>query len=294
MTRLATTLLAVVAVSLGAAESWLTDFEAAKASAAKDGKDLLVDFTGSDWCGWCIKLKDEVFKQPDFAPAASKDFVLVEIDFPQQTELPATLKTQNDALQQTYGIQGFPTILLLDAQGRAYAKTGYQEGGPDAYLKHLAELRGKKSARDEALAAAAKATGAEQAKLYHAALQALGEDVPHAGYESEIAAIIAGDADGSLGLKLGYELKPKLDAVMTSLQGGDLAAARQQIDALLATPGLTGNLKQEVLFRSALVQFNTDQTDKAKVSAILKDALAAAPEGPLAGQIQQILQQFGP
>jgi thioredoxin-related protein len=279
-----------LAAAASAAEGWITDFAAAKKQAAEQGKDLLVDFTGSDWCGWCIKLKDEVFKQPGFA-AASQDFVLVEIDFPQSTELPAELKAQNDALGQTYEIQGYPTILLMDAQGRAYAKTGYQPGGPAAYLEHLAALRAQKEQRDAAFAKAAQASGAEQAQLYHAALAALGE-APLAGYDAEIAAIIAGDADGALGLKLRYELRPKLEQVMAALQSGDLAGARTQVDALLATPGLEGELKQEVLFRSALIQYNTDRDDKAKVAAILKEALAAAPDGAQAAQIQGILQQF--
>ena len=83
-TMLASLLLALtVSLSTAAGEGWMTDFEAAKQKAAAENKDLLVDFTGSDWCGWCIKLVDEVFKHDAFKQGAADNFVLVELDFPQ-------------------------------------------------------------------------------------------------------------------------------------------------------------------------------------------------------------------
>src|SRR6185369_16163584 len=93
--------------------------------------------TGSDWCGWCIKLRGEVFDLDPFKAAAPKKFVLVELDYPRQKELPAELKAQNEKLQQEYKIQGFPTIYVMDAEGKPVAKTGYQAGGPEKYLEHL-------------------------------------------------------------------------------------------------------------------------------------------------------------
>lgn len=125
--------------SLFAADAWLTDLEAAKKQAAAEKKDILVDFTGSDWCGWCIRLKKEVFDQPEFAEA-SKKFVLVELDFPRGKKQSPELKAKNEALSKQFAIAGFPTILLLDAQGQVYAQTGYQEGGAKQYLAHLGTL----------------------------------------------------------------------------------------------------------------------------------------------------------
>ena len=116
-----------------AAPTWLTDLDEAKKVAAKEKKDILVDFTGSDWCGWCIKLKKEVFDLPAFE-AATKKFVLVELDFPSKKAQSDEVKTKNRAAQQKYGITGFPTILLMDAQGEVYARTGYQAGGPEKYV----------------------------------------------------------------------------------------------------------------------------------------------------------------
>jgi thioredoxin-related protein len=141
LARLGLSALALLATlpSLFAADTWLTDLEAAKKQAAAEKKDILVDFTGSDWCGWCIRLKKEVFDQPEFADA-SKKFVLVEIDFPRAKKQSPEVKAKNEALSKQYAISGFPTILLLDAQGEVYAQTGYQEGGAKKYLEHLGAL----------------------------------------------------------------------------------------------------------------------------------------------------------
>ena len=94
---------------------WQTDFKAAQAKAKEEKKYLLVDFTGSDWCGWCIKLHNEVFDKEPFKAEAPKQFVLVELDFPHEKELSDDLKKQNKELAEKYKVEGFPTVL---ADGR--------------------------------------------------------------------------------------------------------------------------------------------------------------------------------
>ena len=121
---------------------WMTDFEAAKAKAAQEGKDLLMDFSGSDWCYWCKRLDGEVFSNPGFINEVNRHFVLVKIDFPSdKSRQPQALQAQNQRLSRQYGIQAYPTIILTRPDGTPYAQTGYREGGPDAYLAHLDELR---------------------------------------------------------------------------------------------------------------------------------------------------------
>jgi len=119
---------------------WETDFAVAKKRAKDEKKSMLLDFTGSDWCGWCIKLKKEVFDTPEFKEYAKDHLIMVELDFPKRKELPKEEKEQNDKLNEEYKITGFPTIVLLNARGREVARTGYQEGGPEEYIKHLKEL----------------------------------------------------------------------------------------------------------------------------------------------------------
>jgi protein disulfide-isomerase len=122
---------------------WMTDFEAAKARATELKRPILVDFSGSDWCGWCIKLDKEVFKQTEFKSFAEKELVLFLADYPRSTPQAAGLKKQNEALMAQYRVEGFPTVLILDAGGRELARTGYQRGGAAAYVKHLQELLAK-------------------------------------------------------------------------------------------------------------------------------------------------------
>lgn len=120
--------------------AWLTDFEQAKKEAAKRDVPILVNFSGSDWCGWCIKLDKEVFSKKEFLAYAKEDLVLFVADFPSRKKLPEATAKQNKALQKKYRIQGFPTVLILDAEGKVTGRTGYRKGGPAAYVKHLKEL----------------------------------------------------------------------------------------------------------------------------------------------------------
>ncbi len=117
---------------------WETNFENAVAKAKKEKKKLFVNFTGSDWCGWCIRLDKEVFKEADFIQYANTNFVCVKIDFPKdKSKVTAEEKKQNQNLAVSYKIEGFPTILVLDAEKNVVMTTGYQFGGVTSYIEHL-------------------------------------------------------------------------------------------------------------------------------------------------------------
>ena len=121
---------------------WSDDFENAQKQAREQNKDLLVAFSGSDWCGWCIRLEKEVFSQAPFTEKASESFVPVYIDHPQDKErLSPAAKRQNAPLVARYRIERFPAVLLLDTDGDIIAQTGYLEGGPENYLKAILQLR---------------------------------------------------------------------------------------------------------------------------------------------------------
>jgi thioredoxin-related protein len=119
---------------------WSTDYEAARATAAKSGKKLMLDFTGSDWCIYCKKLDKEVFSTPEFK-AFSKDYVLVCLDYPKEKELPEAEKKQNDALEAEFKIDSFPTVIIADPSGREIKRaSGYEpDSGPAAYLAQFAQ-----------------------------------------------------------------------------------------------------------------------------------------------------------
>jgi protein disulfide-isomerase len=119
---------------------WFTDLPAAQDKARRENKAVLLDFTGSDWCGWCMKLKAEVFDQPDFAAFARANLVLVEVDFPHHKHMDGAQKQANEQLAQSYGITGFPTVILLDSNGQLAGKTGYRPGGPGAFNAEVAHI----------------------------------------------------------------------------------------------------------------------------------------------------------
>lgn len=132
-----------LAASASAGDGWMTDFEAAKVKAKAENKPMLLDFTGSDWCGWCIKLDKEVFGEAAFKEYAAAELVLVELDFPRKKEQSADLKAQNEKLAKQYGVRGFPTILVLSPEGELIEKTGYKKGGAEAYVKHIQGILAK-------------------------------------------------------------------------------------------------------------------------------------------------------
>jgi protein disulfide-isomerase len=132
--------LLAVTTSTHAASHWETDFEHAQKLASESGKYMLLDFTGSDWCGWCIRLKDEVFSKKSFLAYANEKLVLVQVDFPRKKAQSKELKEQNQALASKYGIRGYPTIIILSPKGDFVQQTGYQAGGAEAYVEHLEEL----------------------------------------------------------------------------------------------------------------------------------------------------------
>jgi protein disulfide-isomerase len=136
---LMTVLAATVFWQVNAAEStWLTDLPKAEAQAKAENKIVLMDFTGSDWCGWCIKFKKEVLDTPEFQEYAAKNVVLVEVDFPNKKEQSADLKAANKALEKQYKVNGFPTLVVLDKDGKEIGRqVGYAKGGPKAFIEKL-------------------------------------------------------------------------------------------------------------------------------------------------------------
>jgi len=131
-------------IRAGAAElDWTTDVPKAQAKAKEEKKLVFLDFTGSDWCGWCIKLNKEVFATPEFTAYAKKNLLLVEVDFPRNKEQSEELKKANQALQEKYAIPGYPTIIVLDGEGKKVGQLGYVRGGPKAFLAELEKIREK-------------------------------------------------------------------------------------------------------------------------------------------------------
>lgn len=121
---------------------WLTDMGKAIQDSKATGKPIMLFFTGSDWCGWCKRLQNEVFFKPEFITWANENVIPVELDFPRAKKLEESLMQQNQSLQQLFGIQGYPTVVFVNAsepneQGQInlneMGRSGYLAGGPKAW-----------------------------------------------------------------------------------------------------------------------------------------------------------------
>ena len=128
---------------LARAESdWLNDYKKAQQEAKASNKLLLLDFTGSDWCGWCKKFDKEILSQSQFKDYARENLVLVELDFPRAKQQSPELRKQNQELAYQYQVQGFPTIVVLDGDGqKLWQYDGYFPDGPAAFIAQLEKLR---------------------------------------------------------------------------------------------------------------------------------------------------------
>lgn len=137
--------LALFMASSGFASSihWQTNYTAAKEQAEKESKPMLLLFTGSDWCGWCKKLENEVFDKPEFQNQMGGKLIFVMLDFPMAAKQSPQLKSQNEELKNKYNVTGFPTVVVINPQGKVLGTTGYKAGGPKAYADHLLQIIGK-------------------------------------------------------------------------------------------------------------------------------------------------------
>lgn len=282
---------------------WIQDFAKAKEQAKAEKKDLLIDFTGSDWCGWCIKLDKEVFSQSAFTGAAPKDFILVKLDFPNDESLVTPeIKKQNEQLGKQYSIRGYPTILLTDADGVVYGQTGYKAGGPDKYVAMLAEMKKQGAAFQAAMVRATGKQGMERATALDEALSSIDAEVVKNHHLAAMEEIVKIDADGKGKLKEKYEAKVKeiaeekeleteaqalQEMISPFMQNGEGDKALTELDKVIAAPK-SKIQHQLALFFKGMVTMDA-KNDAAAAIKSLEEAKALVPNSPVAKQIEQIL-----
>jgi protein disulfide-isomerase len=131
--------------------TWYTDLNEASKISAKTNKPLMLFFTGSDWCGWCVRLQKEVFLTDDFKKWAANNVILVDVDFPKdKSKQSVALQNQNNLLARQYEVRGYPTVWFVAAAGSAgnyqYSKlgqSGYMAGGPSVWTSNANGFLGK-------------------------------------------------------------------------------------------------------------------------------------------------------
>ena len=180
---------------------WNGDPAKAVEQAKKDKKDVLLLFTGSDWCPPCQKLELEVFADESFYDETEENFTFAKLDFLRNSPINPDTQKLNDDWAAKYGVDSFPTVVLIDANQKPYAFAGYEEGGVENFLGLIEESRLVRVRRDEKMAAAEKATGKERAKLLDEAISQMQREISEVYYEDIIEEIIKLDDDDELGLR---------------------------------------------------------------------------------------------
>lgn len=240
---------------------WYIDAEKAMAAAKKENKSVIMNFTGSDWCGWCIKLEGEVFSKREFHKEALKEFVFLKLDFPsdKSKQTPAEIE-QNDKFKGKFGVSGFPSIYICDTQGRPFAKTGYQAGGPKKYLAHVKSFREKLVERNELFALAAKESGEKKAELLDRALGLMDPDIATSHYEAIIKQIVDIDKTNKLGLRTKYyaaqdaeerkRILAKIDVIVNTLEAEQ---ALEEFEKAIGAVTLPANARIDALQQKLFV-----------------------------------------
>ncbi|MCH7225907.1 thioredoxin family protein [Haloferula sp. A504] len=265
-------------------EGWTSDFEAARKQAAAENKNLLLDFTGSDWCGPCINLKKTILGKDAFKQGVKDTYILVELDYPRDKSL-QTEETvqQNRALAQLYSIKSFPTVLLTDAEGRPFAQmTGFGME-PEEYAKEVNEKISALTRRDEALAKARELEGPEKARALFEALESMKLRDEHIAsfYGNLIEQIKEADPDDESGATRALGMRKKLSELFAELKplgrASKMDEALALLDDALASGDFEGEIKQQVGYEKVRVLRAMKKNDAAIQAA--EEAVAIAPDG---------------
>jgi len=278
-----------------AEEGWLVDFEKAKAQAAKEGKPILMEFTGSDWCPPCKALHKNVLVKDIFKNEMPKHYILLKLDSPRdKSKTTDAEKAQYKELSAEYKVRGVPSIFLTDAEGKPFfSNSGYSGQSADEWVEQMVG----KSRIPKTLAKAGKAKGIERAKLLDTALTLMGSKFANESHGEKIDEIIKLDTKNKAGLKVKYEgarkavvFKDALTQIMSDNRGAKTEVLIAKVDALVKEEKATGESLQQALFMQSSIMFQAKKKDEAE--KLLIKAQKAAPKSDTAKRINGILKKF--
>jgi thioredoxin-related protein len=259
-------------------DGWGQDVGKALERAQREDLDVLMLFTGSDWCPPCQKLEQEVLSQDGFKAEAEKRFVLLKLDFLRNSEQEPSIAEQNQKWASEFGVDSFPTIYLLDKNGTPFAIAGYEEGGVENFLGLLEESRQVRIARDEKLDAAEKAKGLDRAKILDEAIAQMQPALVELYYPTLIAEIIELDKNDDLGLRTKWNAaneadirKAVLTDVMTIARLEKPATAIEFIDEVLTEFEFPIQQKMEIL--NVKLNLTRQLNEPEKVDALLQEMI---------------------
>ncbi|MES2982094.1 MAG: thioredoxin family protein [Verrucomicrobiota bacterium] len=279
-----------------AQEALMTDYAAAKAEAAKTGKDIFLAFTGSDWSESCGKLIKESLSQKDFRAAVGEHFVLLQLDFPEKENplINPKVKAQNKEISEEYAVNGYPTIYLCDAKGLPYAQTGYIVDSDEPYQTHVNDLRTIRDVRDKAFKTLIETDSPAKAKSLISALEAMELDSElisrfYGDVLDQIKKSDPTDTHGYLRKISGqYEMSQfnkKINSY-TDVGGENAEKILAIVDKALANKDLTAEQKQDILITRILVFYHQGHFNEA--IKVLEETLVLSPESEPARYLQKI------
>ena len=279
---------------------WTVNMDFAKKIAKEKDLKLLILFTGSDWCHWCKLLNEEVFSKDAFQQEVVKMFVPVKLDFPSAVKFPEAVRKSYEAEMKKYDVRGYPTVVLTDCDGNAFAVTGYQPGGEEAYLSSLKSYIQSKEELDAKAAELKDGDAAAASELYNALEEysARFKDAPciKEGLKKYYDTCREKNPEISRALEREETIKKRLDEIGEQYKLGegydpseatpekaDQAAADYQ--AVIDSFKLEGEQKQEVLLKIALVYAMVQEDEK--LQSFIDQAIEAAPESELAYRFRE-------
>ncbi len=126
--------------SLGFSQDWNYNFEEAKKLAAEQNKNIVIVFSGSDWCAPCIKLDKNIWQSDAFKKEAGDNWIIVKADFPRKkaNTLSKEQTEHNRKLAEKFNLEGsFPLVVVLDKTGKVLGKMGFKNVSPEEYIKMI-------------------------------------------------------------------------------------------------------------------------------------------------------------
>lgn len=136
-------ILSVLFTSLLYSQDWKLDFEQAKKLAIEENKNIVIVFSGSDWCAPCIKLDRNIWQSEAFNKAAEENWIIVRADFPRKkaNQLEEIQITKNRKLAEKYNTEGsFPLVVVVDKNGKLLGKMGFKNVTPEEYIKMIHDV----------------------------------------------------------------------------------------------------------------------------------------------------------
>lgn len=278
---------------------WTVNFEFAKKIAKEKDLNLLLLFTGSDWCVWCKKLNEEVFSQEAFQQEVVKMFVPVKFDFPSSFKFPKEIEDGYAAERDKYGVRGYPTVVLTDCDGNAFAVCGYQPGGAEGYITLLNNLVDGKKELEAKVAELKDGDAAAVSELYNA-LEEYSEKFKDPCVKEGLKKYYDICREKSPEISRALEREEKIKQRLAEIDeqykigpGYDPSEATPEkaqqavadYEALINSFKLEGEKKQEILMKMAFAYITVQEDEKAQ--EYLDKAVEAAPESEIADMIRE-------